>query len=48
VCSAEFSGTHLPVTEAAAQTVLTLPCFPTLSNAEVDLVAQTINDWNGQ
>ena len=48
VCSAEFSGIHLPVTEAAAQTVLTLPCFPTLSDSEVNRVAQIINDWNGQ
>ena len=33
----------LPQTEAAARSVMTLPCFPELTDAEVDAVISTCN-----
>jgi dTDP-4-amino-4,6-dideoxygalactose transaminase len=36
---------HAPVTEAACRTVLTLPCFPALRDAEVDAICAAVNDW---
>ncbi len=35
----------LPHTEAACAEVLTLPCFPELSDAEVDAVTSAIREW---
>jgi len=35
----------LPVTERLAQRVLTLPCFPELTDDEVDRVIQLVNVW---
>jgi len=35
----------LPVTERACEEVLTLPCFPELSAAEVDYVIEACNAW---
>jgi len=35
----------LPVTEAACQQVLTLPCFPEMDDAEVGRVIAACNDW---
>lgn len=35
----------LPVTETLAQEVLSLPCFPELSDSEVDTVIATVNAW---
>jgi dTDP-4-amino-4,6-dideoxygalactose transaminase len=35
----------LPVTEALAQSILTLPCYPELSDPEVDQVIACVNAW---
>jgi dTDP-4-amino-4,6-dideoxygalactose transaminase len=35
----------LPVTERLAERVLTLPCFPELSDAEVDYIVEQVNAW---
>ena len=36
---------RLPVTESLAQQVLTLPCFPELTDAEVDYIVERVNAW---
>jgi aminotransferase EvaB len=38
----EFAGVSLPVTEAAAGEMLSLPCFPQLTDAEVDVVCRAL------
>lgn len=35
----------LPNTEALAAEILTLPCYPELSNADVDNVIRAVNNW---
>lgn len=40
-----FSGTHLTATEILAGEVLTLPCYPELSDDEVNFIITVINDW---
>lgn len=40
-----FAGTRLPVTEQACAEVLTLPCFPEMTDAEVDAVIARVNAW---
>lgn len=35
----------LPVTEELTQTILTLPCFPELSDGEVEQVIEAVNGW---
>jgi dTDP-4-amino-4,6-dideoxygalactose transaminase len=42
-----FPGLHLPGTERACAQVLTLPCFPELTDAEVRLIAEAVNAWPG-
>lgn len=37
----------LSVTERACQQVLTLPCFPEMTEAEVSMVIAAVNGWNG-
>lgn len=37
-----FKNIHLPITEAACQEVLTLPCFPEMTDEEVEYVADTL------
>ena len=39
------SRPSLPVTERLAREVLTLPCFPELTDAEVDAVIEACNAW---
>ncbi len=39
------TGTSLPVTERACGEVLTLPCFPEMTDAEVDDVVKACNAW---
>lgn len=39
------STTFLPVTEAACDQVLTIPCFPEMSDDEVEHVIAAINGW---
>lgn len=38
-------ATPLPHTEAACASVLTLPCFPEMHDAEVDAVSEVVNRW---
>jgi dTDP-4-amino-4,6-dideoxygalactose transaminase len=38
-----FAHVRLPVTEAACERVLTLPCFPEMTDAEVAQVIQAVN-----
>jgi dTDP-4-amino-4,6-dideoxygalactose transaminase len=40
-----FSGVVKPVTEQQCTQVLTLPCFPEMTDAEVDAVINRINTW---
>lgn len=40
-----FPHKHLPVTERACAEVLTLPCFPEMTDAEVDTVIGCVNAW---
>lgn len=40
-----FAGAQLPVTDAACQNVLTLPCFPELAELEVTRVIEACNEW---
>lgn len=40
-----FQDVHLASTEAACEQVLTLPCFPELSDAEVARVVDACNQW---
>jgi aminotransferase EvaB len=39
-----FSDVHLPVTESAVEHVLTLPCFPELTDEEVDHVCGVLSE----
>lgn len=45
ILSARFNDITLPETEAACQQVLTLPCFPELTDAELDSVIHACNNW---
>jgi dTDP-4-amino-4,6-dideoxygalactose transaminase len=40
----EYGSVRLPVTEAAAGEILSLPCFPQLTDAEVDGVCRALRD----
>jgi dTDP-4-amino-4,6-dideoxygalactose transaminase len=40
-----FADVSLPVTEQLCEEVLTLPCFPEMTDSEVDWVAATVNRW---
>ena len=40
-----FASTHLAVTEHACAEVLTLPCFPEMTDAEVDTIIASVNAW---
>lgn len=40
-----FSDTSLPVTDALCNKVLTLPCFPEMTDEEVTWVATGVNQW---
>ena len=41
----QFANTKLPVTEKLATTILTLPCYPELTDAQVRNVAEAVNSW---
>ena len=43
--NARFASTSLPLTEAACKDVLTLPCFPELTDDEVTRVIQACNNF---
>jgi dTDP-4-amino-4,6-dideoxygalactose transaminase len=38
----EFAGVHLPVTEAASRRVFSLPCFPELTDDEIERVCDVL------
>lgn len=40
-----FPGMSLPVTERACREVVTLPCFPEMSAAEIQYVIDAVNNW---
>jgi dTDP-4-amino-4,6-dideoxygalactose transaminase len=44
-CRHLFDGMHLPVTAQACGEVLTLPCFPELSDDEVDFIIARVSSW---
>jgi dTDP-3-amino-2,3,6-trideoxy-4-keto-D-glucose/dTDP-3-amino-3,4,6-trideoxy-alpha-D-glucose/dTDP-2,6-dideoxy-D-kanosamine transaminase len=41
-----FAGATLPVTEQLAGEVLTLPCFPEMSEEQVGHVIHAVNSWS--
>ncbi len=43
--AALFPGVSLSATERACREILTLPCFPEMSNAEVQRVINVVNGW---
>ncbi len=45
VLESRFSSLSLPATEKACNEVLTLPCFPEMTDSEVKWVADAINKW---
>lgn len=45
VACAAYPSVTLPVSEKLRDEILTLPCYPELTLAEVDTVAQCINSW---
>lgn len=44
-CAHLFPEISKPVTEQQCNQVLTLPCFPEMTDAEVDMVINSINTW---
>jgi len=44
-CRHLFEGVELPVTAQACGEVLTLPCFPEMSDDEVDSIIACVNSW---
>jgi aminotransferase EvaB len=46
VLADQFKDLSLPSTEAAARQILSLPCFPELTDAEVNFTVDTLNTWN--
>ena len=44
-CMTDEAMAELPVTERCANEVLTLPCFPEMSDAEVERVIDAVNSW---
>lgn len=40
-----FGDVHLPVTERLASEILTIPCYPEMTDEAVDRVADSINAW---
>jgi dTDP-3-amino-2,3,6-trideoxy-4-keto-D-glucose/dTDP-3-amino-3,4,6-trideoxy-alpha-D-glucose/dTDP-2,6-dideoxy-D-kanosamine transaminase len=44
-CTHLFVDVNKPVTEQQCAEVLTLPCFPEMTDAEVDMIINRINTW---
>lgn len=44
-CRTLFGGMSMPATAQACAEVLTLPCFPEMSDSEADRVIERINSW---
>lgn len=45
VFSNQFAALTLPVTERLAREILTIPCYPEMTDEEVERVASAINTW---
>ncbi len=45
--AASFPGLSLAATEQACGEILTLPCFPEMSDAEIQRVVDAVNSWSG-
>jgi aminotransferase EvaB len=45
VFDGKFTNIHLPNTESLVNEILTLPCYPELSNQQVDLIINAVNGW---
>lgn len=45
VMQAMFDGVDLPHTELLAKEVLTLPCYPDMTDEQVDRVIAAVNEW---
>lgn len=43
--SASYPGIHLAVTEAKCQTLLTLPCYPELTETNCTKIIEAVNSW---
>lgn len=46
VLQADYSNVRLPMTERLAEEVLTLPCFPEMTDDEVAHVIDAVNGWS--
>jgi dTDP-4-amino-4,6-dideoxygalactose transaminase len=44
-CSYLFPDVNKPITEQLCTEVFTLPCFPEMTDAEVDMIVKRINSW---
>lgn len=44
-CSHLFTDVNKPITEQLCAEVFTLPCFPEMTDAEVDMIVHRINTW---
>lgn len=44
-CRHQFAGIDQPITSRACAEVLTLPCFPEMSDDEIDMVIERVNSW---
>ncbi|MCA0403002.1 MAG: DegT/DnrJ/EryC1/StrS family aminotransferase [Proteobacteria bacterium] len=42
----QFSDVYLANTEALAEQILTLPCYPELKNEQIDHIINSINSWS--
>lgn len=40
-----FANLELPITEKLSNEIMTLPCYPEMSDRDVDLVANAVNSW---
>jgi dTDP-4-amino-4,6-dideoxygalactose transaminase len=45
ILKATYADVHLPVTESLAEEVLTLPCFPEMTDDEITRVIDAVNGW---
>ena len=45
---ADYLSVLLPVTERLAAEVLTLPCFPEMTDEEVSAIVATVSDWGAK
>ncbi len=45
VIMTSMNNVNLPVTELLAETILTLPCYPGMSESQVNHVIESVNSW---